>query len=193
MAFWDWERWERHIDWMALHGVTMPLNLVGHDAVLGRMLVDLGMDRDAAARFVGGPAFLPWTTMGITHDLGAALTEEALTARAQLGRRIADRERELGMTVVLPGFGGQLPAQLAGTERTIDWQGWQNSLADPDSALFAQAAASLHHHQRELLGTDQAIRGCVVPRSLPYCCAAANSSLTPVAFGDRVVKFHVSV
>lgn len=154
MAFWDWERWERHIDWMALHGVTTPLNLVGHDAVLVRMLADLGMDRDAAARFVGGPAFLPWTTMGITHDLGAALTEEALTARARLGRRIADRERELGMTVVLPGFGGQLPAQLAGTERTIDWQGWQNSLADPGSVLFAQAAASLHHHQRELLGTD---------------------------------------
>lgn len=154
MAFWDWERWERHIDWMALHGVTMPLNLVGHDAVLVRMLGDLGMDRDAAARFVGGPAFLPWTTMGITHDLGAALTDETLAARARLGRRIADRERELGMTVVIPGFGGQLPAQLAGTARTIDWQGWQNSLAEPDSALFAQAAASLHHHQRELLGTD---------------------------------------
>ena len=154
MAFWDWERWERHIDWMALHGVTMPLNLVGHDAVLVRMLEDLGMDRDEAARFVGGPAFLPWTTMGITHDLGAALTDEALAARARLGRRIADRERELGMTVVLPGFGGQLPAPLAGIERTIDWQGWQNSLAEPGSPLFAQAAASLHHHQRELLGTD---------------------------------------
>lgn len=154
MAFWDWERWERHIDWMALHGVTHPLNLVGHDLVLVRMLRDLGMDRDAAARFVGGPAFLPWTTMGITHDVGAALTDEALEARAQLGWRIAERERELGMTVVLPGFGGQLPAELVGTDRTIDWQGWQNALADPGDPLFAQAAASLHRHQQELLGTD---------------------------------------
>ena len=154
MAFWDWEQWERHIDWMALHGVTAPLNLVGHDAVLVRMLRDLGMEQAAAARFVGGPAFLPWTTMGITHDLGAPLTEEVLAARARLGRRIAERERELGMTVVLPGFGGQLPARLVGTERTIEWQGWQNSLADPADPLFAQAAASLHRHQRELLGTD---------------------------------------
>src|SRR5699024_3865944 len=80
----------------------------------------LGLDREAAARFVGGPAFLPWTTMGITHDVGAALTDEALEARARLGRRIADRERELGMTVVLPGFGGQLSAELAGSERTIE-------------------------------------------------------------------------
>lgn len=154
MAFWGWERWERYIDWMALHGVTHPLNLVGHDAVLVRMLCDLGMDRDRAARFVGGPAFLPWTTMGITHDIGAALSDEVLEARAQLGRRIADRERELGMTVVLPGFGGQLPAELAGTQRIIDWQGWQNSIADPNSSLFAEAAASLHRHQLELFGTD---------------------------------------
>ena len=154
MAFWDWEQWERHIDWMALHGITAPLLLVGHEAVLVAMLEDLGMDRAAAARHVGGPAFLPWTTMGITHDLGTALTDEALARRAELGARIAARQRELGMQVVLPGFGGQLPAELAGTQRTIEWQGWDTSLAAPGSELFAAAAASLHRHQRELLGTD---------------------------------------
>jgi alpha-N-acetylglucosaminidase len=154
MAFWDWRRWEHHIDWMALHGITAPLLLVGHDAVMVAMLEDLGMDRAAAARYVGGPAFLPWTTMGITHDLGAALTDEALARRAALGARIAARQRELGMQVVLPGFGGQLPAELVGTERTIDWQGWTTALAEPGSELFAAAAASLHRHQRDLLGTD---------------------------------------
>lgn len=154
MAFWGWESWEQHIDWMALHGVTHPLNLVGHELVLVRVLRDLGMERDAAAQFVGGPAFLPWTTMGITHDVGAALSDEALEARAQLGRQIAERERELGMTVVLPGFGGQLPAELIGTDRVIEWQGWQNSIADPSDPLFARAAASLHRHQQELLGSD---------------------------------------
>ncbi|MFC0673135.1 alpha-N-acetylglucosaminidase [Brachybacterium hainanense] len=153
-ASWDWERWERHIDDIALHGATAPLLLVGHEAVLVAMLRDLDVPQEEAARFVGGPAFLPWTTMGITHDLGAVLTPEALADRAQLGRRIADRARELGMQVVLPGFGGQLPASLAGTARTIEWQGWRSSLADPGSALFAEAAASLHRHQRELLGTD---------------------------------------
>jgi alpha-N-acetylglucosaminidase len=154
MAFWGWEQWERHIDWMALHGITAPLLLVGHEAVLVAMLEDLGMDRAAAARHVGGPAFLPWTTMGITHDLGAPLTDDALARRAELGAQIAARQRELGMQVVLPGFGGQLPAELAGTERTIEWQGWVTSLAAPGSELFAAAAAALHRHQRALLGTD---------------------------------------
>jgi alpha-N-acetylglucosaminidase len=92
--------------------------------------------------------------MGITHDIGAALSDDTLAARARLGRRIAERERELGMTVVLPGFGGQLPASLIGEDRTIQWQGWRTPVADPQDPLFAQAAASLHRHQRELLGTD---------------------------------------
>jgi len=154
MASWDWPQWEQHLDWMALHGMNAPLLLVGHDAVLVAMLQDLGMERADAARYVGGPAFLPWTTMGITHDLGAALSDDALAHRAELGRRIATRARGLGMRVVLPGFGGQLPAELVGTARTIDWQGWKTSLAAPGSAMFAEAAASLHHHQRKLFGTD---------------------------------------
>ena len=29
MAFWTWDRWQKEIDWMALHGVNAPLNLVG--------------------------------------------------------------------------------------------------------------------------------------------------------------------
>ena len=29
MAFWDWQRWQEEIDWLALHGVNMPLAIVG--------------------------------------------------------------------------------------------------------------------------------------------------------------------
>jgi alpha-N-acetylglucosaminidase len=29
MAFWDWERWEREIDWMALQGINLPLAFTG--------------------------------------------------------------------------------------------------------------------------------------------------------------------
>ena len=28
-AHWDWERWEREIDWMALNGINMPLAFNG--------------------------------------------------------------------------------------------------------------------------------------------------------------------
>ena len=35
MTFWDWERWEAEIDWMALQGINLPL------AFSGKLLDDL--------------------------------------------------------------------------------------------------------------------------------------------------------
>ena len=29
MAYWDWPRWEAEIDWMALHGINLPLAFTG--------------------------------------------------------------------------------------------------------------------------------------------------------------------
>ena len=42
MAFWDWERWEKEIDWMALHGINMPLAAVGQECIWFNMLQKLG-------------------------------------------------------------------------------------------------------------------------------------------------------
>ena len=33
LPWYDWEQWERLIDWMALHGVNMPLSVTGQEAV----------------------------------------------------------------------------------------------------------------------------------------------------------------
>ncbi len=32
-AFWDWTRWQREIDWMALHGINMPLAMNGQERI----------------------------------------------------------------------------------------------------------------------------------------------------------------
>ena len=42
MAFWDWERWEKEIDWMALHGINLPLAAVGQECLWFNMLQLLG-------------------------------------------------------------------------------------------------------------------------------------------------------
>lgn len=31
MAFWDWHRWEQELDWMALNGMDLVLELTGHE------------------------------------------------------------------------------------------------------------------------------------------------------------------
>ena len=33
MSWWDWDQWERFIDWMALNGINQPLAVTGQEAV----------------------------------------------------------------------------------------------------------------------------------------------------------------
>ena len=33
MPWWQWDEWERFIDWMAMNGVNMPLAITGQEAV----------------------------------------------------------------------------------------------------------------------------------------------------------------
>lgn len=32
-AWWDWVRWEKEIDWMALQGINLPLAFTGQEAI----------------------------------------------------------------------------------------------------------------------------------------------------------------
>lgn len=154
-AFWDWARWEREIDWMALHGVNLPLMTLGHEAVLTRAFSSLGVDQQTISAWIGGPAHFPWTWMGGTNSWGGPLPGTWIEQHLVLAQQVLARQRSLGMTPVLPAFGGHVPPQLApeGTP-TIQWQGWQTPLLPADSADFQHCAAAVMTAQRELLGTD---------------------------------------
>ncbi len=58
MPFWDWNRWEKEIDWMALHGINMPLAIVGMESAWRNMLLRLGYSEKEVGEFIAGPAFL---------------------------------------------------------------------------------------------------------------------------------------
>ena len=58
MAFWDWKRWEQEIDWMALHGINLPLAVVGEECVWFNMLKKLGYSKEEINKFISGPAFM---------------------------------------------------------------------------------------------------------------------------------------
>ncbi len=36
-AFWQWKDWERHIDWMALNGINLPLAFTGQEEIWRRV------------------------------------------------------------------------------------------------------------------------------------------------------------
>lgn len=76
MAFWDWERWEREIDWMALHGINMPLAMNGQEKVWQSVWQKMGLSDLEARTFFSGPAFLPWSRMGCLSKWGGPFTSE---------------------------------------------------------------------------------------------------------------------
>ncbi|UFU06145.1 alpha-N-acetylglucosaminidase [Ruania halotolerans] len=153
--YWDWERWEREIDWMALHGITTPLMMVAHEAVLARAFTEQGAAPGDVRAWLGSAAHLPWTLMGCTNALGGPLPASWFDQRLSLAQRILARQRELGMRAVLPAFGGHVPDSLAGadTPRTT-WQGFSTALLDACEPRFANIADAVARAQTELLGTD---------------------------------------
>lgn len=154
-AYWGWDEWEREIDWMALHGVTMPLNLVGHEAVLALAYSRLGMSDEDIRSFLGGPAYLPWLYMGCLDSFAGPMPAGWLPRSIELGRRILERQRALGMTPVLPAFTGHVPLKLAPAgARTRLWQGMATTVVHPDVPLFRRLTTEIVAAQQELFGTD---------------------------------------
>ena len=56
-AWWDWERWEREIDMMALSGINMPLAVTGTESVWYETLLETGFTDEEARDFLCGPGF----------------------------------------------------------------------------------------------------------------------------------------
>ena len=121
MAFWTWERWQQEIDWMALHGINAPLNLVGLDVVTRKFLRELGVSENDINAYIAGPGFIAWFAMNNLEGWGGTINSPSTgvnmngnpdwwyTRQEQLCRNMLQRMRELGMQPVIPGFSGQVP------------------------------------------------------------------------------------
>ena len=109
MAFWDWQRWEEEIDWMALHGVNLPLAIVGEECVWRNMLLRLGYSEEEIGQFIAGPAFLAWWEMNNLEGWGGPLPHSWYDRQERLQKMILKRMKELGMHPVLPGYCGMVP------------------------------------------------------------------------------------
>jgi hypothetical protein len=113
LSWWDWDQWQELIDWMALHGVNMPLSVTGQEAVWQAVCRRLGMNEAEITEFLAGPPFLPFQWMGCLDGWGGPLPQDWIERHEQLQSKILARQRELGMTPVLQGFTGHVPAAVA--------------------------------------------------------------------------------
>lgn len=158
-CWWDWERWEKEIDYMAMNGVNLPLCAVGSEAVWFRTMVDAGMSEALALTEISGPSYWGWQLSNCFDGCVPQIRKETVEARIVLGRRIFEREKELGMTPILHAFSGyvtrlyiksKLRARLIKTDAWCKFgEQYQVSTRDPS---FMRIASAYLKNQSLLIG-----------------------------------------
>ncbi|KAL0425652.1 UNVERIFIED_CONTAM: Alpha-N-acetylglucosaminidase, partial [Sesamum radiatum] len=172
-VWWDWERWEKEIDWMALQGVNLPLAFTGQEAIWQKVFAEFNISKQDLTNFFGGPAFLAWARMGNLHGWGGPLTQNWLNKQLILQKQILSRMMELGMTPVLPSFSGNVPAALkaifpkANISRLGDWNTVDGDprwcctyLLDPSDPLFIEIGEAFMKQQIKEYGDVTDIYSC---------------------------------
>jgi alpha-N-acetylglucosaminidase len=160
LAFWDWNQWERFIDWMALHGINMPLAVTGQEAIWQAVGKRFELSDEQMAAFLPGPAYLPFGWMGCLDGWGGPLPQSWIDQHVDLERKILARQRELGMTPVLQGFTGHLPAAMrekfpSARFHATRWAGFpETTFVDPFDPLFLEVGKAFIEEQKRLYGTD---------------------------------------
>lgn len=158
MAFWDWKRWEQELDWMALHGINLCLDIVGTDVVWRNVLLKLGYTKDEANQFIAGPAFQAWWLMNNLEGWGGPNSDNWYQQRERLQKQIMKRMKELGINVCLPGYSGMVPhdaKQRLGLD-VADPGKWNDykrpTFLQPTSKRFAEIASIYYKEQQRLYG-----------------------------------------
>ncbi|HTX05637.1 MAG TPA: alpha-N-acetylglucosaminidase [Steroidobacteraceae bacterium] len=157
--YWDWTRWQREIDVLALSGINAVLIERGTDTVLYRTFRDFGYSDGEIRRWIAAPAHQNWELMGNLCCFAGPISRELLRKRAASAQRIIARLRELGITPVMPGFYGIVPADFqrrfprAHVVPQGRWAGFARpGWLDPRDPMFARLAADFYRRQRELFG-----------------------------------------
>lgn len=158
-AYHDWSYWERELDVLALHGYNEVLVYVGADALYHRVFQEFGYSDQELREWIPAPAHQPWWLLQNMSAFPYPVSRQLLDRRASLGRRIADRLRELGMTPVLPGYFGTVPPDFTAKNpgaKTVpqgDWVGFTRpDWMDPRTEHFARVSAAFYRAQDELFG-----------------------------------------
>ena len=161
MSWWDWDRWQREIDWMALHGINMPLAITGEEYTWHKVYHDMGFSDADLAGFFSGPAYFGWFWMGNLDGWGGPLPMHWMEMQKDLQTKILDRERSLGMTPVLPAFTGHVPPSFPARFpsahcKVTNWKNGFNDtyLLDATDPLFAEIGKKFLAEQTRLFGSD---------------------------------------
>ena len=189
-AWWDWGRWQREIDFMAMNGINMPLSIVGLEGVWYNALLRMGYTDIEAREYLVGPSYFAWQWMTNIESFAGPLPKSWIDSHIKLGKQITNREIELGMQPIQQGYSGCVPVKFkekfpdARIEMKSGWCGFEPvAQLDPTDPLFYKFGTILLEEQKKLFGdygfyaTDPFHEGKPISTEVSYLNAVADAVL----------------
>lgn len=163
--YWDKKRWDEEIDWMALHGIDMPLMLIAQEAIYRMVFKDMGLTDAEIDEWEVGPAHLPWMRMGnlAGNSFDGPLGEDWNKNQLKLAKHVINRMRRLNMKPVFPAFGGFVPPAFTkrhgGKSEATGWDWVPDSLRNnrltPNSKAFVEIGRRFIQKWESIFGKGQ--------------------------------------
>lgn len=162
MSFWDWPRWEKELDWMAMNGINLMLAPLGNEIVWRNIFLKLGFNKSVASSYSPGPAFTAWWLMGNLEGWQGPLSDDFMIKQMELQQKILLRCKELGINPVVQGFYGMVPTFLKDSFPKANiisqgkWEGGfeRSDFLDPADTLFQRMSTLYYEEMQNLYGHD---------------------------------------
>ncbi len=159
MAFWGKAEWQKEIDFLALNGVNLVLDILGMEEVYRRFLTKLGYRHREIKNFLVGPAYYAWFYMSNICSIGGPIHDDFFYEKCELARENHRRMQVLGMDIVLQAYTGIVPRDIQKKDREVPvieqgkWKGIERPLiVSPDSAHYVKYAQLFYECQKEVFG-----------------------------------------
>lgn len=159
MAFWGEKEWRDELDWLALNGVNVVLDLTAQEEVWRRFLTTLGYTHEEILKFIAGPSYYAWAYMANLSGFGGPVHDSWFAERTELARKNHLAMRKLGMYPCLQGYCGMVPNDIQEhiEDADIILQGTWCSFDRPTmlrttAPIFKELSEKFYKAQKEVFG-----------------------------------------
>ncbi|XP_058128418.1 alpha-N-acetylglucosaminidase [Anopheles ziemanni] len=163
-TWWRWSQWRRHIDWMALQGITLSLAPFQED-IWTEVFLKYNLTKPQIDNHLSGPGFFAWQRMGNIRGWGGPLTKSFADFGRTLQQRVVYEMRRLGMALALPAFAGHLPVQFRALYPNVTFANvsvWNNFppqyasplFLEPTEPLFVEIGTRFLQRMVDVYGSD---------------------------------------
>lgn len=162
MAFWGESRWQQELDWLALSGVNLMLDITGYEYVWLKYLTGIGYSFLDAKDIICGSVYYAWQYMGNIEGKEAPLHNQWFADRVELARKNHRRMLALGMSPLLETYTGIIPNEILehginiNPDEVIPQAPWADmyrpAMLRTDGETYNRYAEVFYRAQREAFG-----------------------------------------